>query len=308
VVTVRNEESNLLNLLDSIKTQDYNAYEVFIVHSGMDKTDELLVAEFCDKDQRFQLVRASADDFSWLEERAAGRYLLLLDSNTQIHKGLINALIYRTRVFKLGIISVVPSQIIRKFKQWLLLPLSDFVLLNMMPLRLIRLIKSPVLANANSDCLFLDAEICFEKQWLSRLDPVKGATELLKIVKQDRVKAETLLGNHLIDRHSFLAENGELDRAADNLRFYFNNNVFAALIYVFLVVLGPIIILFGFDLNVLILPFGLIFLSRVMISFLTAQNPIYNLLLHPLQMLMLVVVYIRAITRQLLTHSKHKTA
>lgn len=306
VITVKNEESNLLNLLDSIKKQDYNTYEVFIFHSGLERHDESLVRDFCNIDERFELVQGTLNDFSWLEQRAKGNYLLLLDSNTQINKGLINSMIYRTKVFKLGILSVIPSQIIRGFKQQVILPLSDFMILNMVPLRLIRLFKAPVLATTNADCLFMDAEACFNKQWLNRFDSLKGTLELLKIVKQDQFKAETLLGNHFIDKHSYLGENDAVDAAADNLRLYFNGNLFAAFIYVFLLVIGPIIVLIGINLNVLILPFGLIFLSRVMISFLTAQNPVYNLLLHPIQMLMLVVVYIRALSKQLLTHRKHK--
>jgi glycosyltransferase involved in cell wall biosynthesis len=306
VVTVKNEESNLLNLLDSIKRQDYSTYEVFILHSGMHSQDELLVNEFCSKDPRFALVQGTLSNFSWLESRAKGNYIMLLDSNTQINKGLINSLIYRTKVFKLGVLSVIPTQVIKGFKQQLILPLSDLLMVNMVPLRLIRLFKTPIFSTTNADCLFMDATTCFKQQWLGRLDPVKGTSELLKIVKHDSFRAETLLGNHYIYIHNELSGNDLVDAAAFNLLTFFNGNLFTGLIYVFLLVVGPIIVLFGLDVNVLILPFGLIFLSRVMIAFLTAQNPIYQILVHPLQMIILVVVYLRAVTKQLLTRRKHK--
>jgi glycosyltransferase involved in cell wall biosynthesis len=306
VVTVKNEESNLLNLLDSIKRQDYMAYEVFIFHSGMDSQDESTIEEYCSSDARFELVKGSLNNFSWLESRMKGSYLMLLDSNTQINKGFINALIYRTKVFKLGILSVIPTQIIKGFKQEIILPLSDFLMLNMVPLRLIRLFKTSILSTVNTDCIFMDAGFCFKQQWLGRLDPAKGTSELLKMVKQDRFRAETLLGNNYINKQTDLSRNNLVEDAAENLISHFNGNLFTGLIYIFLVVPGPVIIFFGIDLNVLILPFGLIFLSRVMIAFLTVQNPIYQILVHPLQMFLLVVVYIRALTKQLLTRRKHK--
>ena len=306
VIMLRNEESNLLDLLDSIKQQDFSSYEVFICYSEMEQRDEETVAQFCRQDNRFSLVKGSLNDYTWVEGRAKGSYLMLLDSNTHIHAGLINALIYRVRVFRLGLISIIPTQVVNSFRQQLLVPLSDFMLLNMVPLRLVRLFKTPVLSVSNCDCLFLDAEKCFANQWLERIDTLKGAGELLRIVKQDQEKTEVLLGNKFVYKHAKYDDAEALSTAAENLKTYFSGNLFVAFLYVFLVVFGPLVVLVFFDINVLVLPIGLIFLSRVMTAFLTAQNPMYTVLSHPLQMIMLVVVYIKALSKQLLTSGKQK--
>lgn len=307
VIILRNEESNLLNLLDSIKLQDFAAFEVFVFYNSMEKQDEETVAQFCREDSRFSMVKGSLHDFSWVEGRATGDYLLLVDSNTHIQSGLINAMIYRTRVFKLGIISIIPTQVVKNFSQQLLLPLSDFMILNMVPLRLVRLFKSPVLSVASRDCLLLNAELCYRHQWLERLDVRKGASELLRMVKHDQQKAEVLLGNTYIYKQPKNNSTDALASAAENLRLYFNGNLFVAFLYVFLVVAGPLLVLVRFDINLLVLPVGLIFLSRVMMAFLTSQHPVYTVLSHPLQMIMLLVVYIKALSKQLLTSGKQKS-
>jgi hypothetical protein len=307
VITLRNEESNLLNLLDSIKAQDFTSFQAFIFYSAMEKYDEETVEQFCRQDNRFHLVKGDLHDLSWVAAEATGNYLMLLDSNTHIHAGLINSMIYRVRVFKMGIVSIIPTQVVKSLRQQLLLPLSDFMLLNMVPLRLVRLFKTSVLSVSNRDCLLLDAGLCFRHQWLERLDPRKGTAELLRLVKQDQHKAEVLLGNTFIYKRPKHNDAEALATAGDNLRLYFNGNLFVAFLYVFLVVLGPLIVFVGFDINVLVLPVGLIFLSRVMTAFLTAQNPIYTVLTHPLQMAMLLVVYIKALSDQLLTSGKQKT-
>ncbi len=306
VIMLRNEESNLLNLLDSIKLQDFEQYEVFIYYSVMEPQDEETVAQFCRQDSRFSMVRGHLNDYSWIEDHAKGDYLMLLDSNTHIHAGLLNSLIYRIRVFRLGMISVIPTQVVKSFRQQLLGPLNDFMLLNMVPLRLVKLFKTPVLSVSSRDCLFMDAQKCYANQWLERLDPRKGTTELLRMVKQDQEKAEVLLGNTLVYKRPKNNDAEALATAAENLKMYFNGNLLIAFVYVFLVVFGPLVVLIGFDINVLVLPIGLIFLSRIMTAFLTAQNPIYTVLTHPLQMLMLVVVYIKALSKQLLTSGKQK--
>jgi hypothetical protein len=307
VITLRNEESNLLNLLDSIKAQDFTSFQAFIFYSAMEKQDEETVAQFCRQDSRFRMVKGDLADLSWVERQATGNYLMLLDSNTHIHAGLINSMIYRLRVFKMGIVSIIPTQVVKSLRQQLLLPLSDFMVLNMVPLRLVRLFKTPVLSVSNRDCLLLDADLCFRNQWLERLDPHKGTAELLRLVKQDQHKAEVLLGNTFIYKRPKYNDSEALATAGENLRLYFNGNLFVAFLYVFLVVLGPLIVFLKFDINVLILPIGLIFLSRIMTAFLTAQHPLYTVLSHPLQMAMLVVVYIKALSNQLLTSGKQKS-
>ncbi len=306
VITVKNEESNLLNLLDSLAQQDFSNFEVFIRYLDMDRQDEASLQEFCSRDARFQLVKGDLNDFFWIEGVAKGNYLMLLDSNTYIHSSLINPLIYRIRVFKLGIISVIPSYTVQNFRQQLLLPLSNFIILNMVPLRLVRLFKTPVLSVFTNDCLLLDTEKCFRQQWLERLDPRKGTTELLRLVKNDGHKAEVLLGNKFIFKQAKQNDVEAVSTAAESLRMYFNGNLLVGFLYVFLVVAGPLIVLFGFDVNVLLLPAGLIFLSRMMTAFLTGQNPLFEVLSHPLQMLMLLRLYLKALSQQLLTSDKQK--
>jgi len=75
----------------------------------------------------------------------------------------------------------------------------------------------------------------------------------------------------------------------------FGNNIFAALFYGLLVVAGPLLMLSNYEYSLLILPVGLIFLTRIMISFLSGQNPLWNVLLHPLQMIMLLASLLSAI-------------
>jgi glycosyltransferase involved in cell wall biosynthesis len=308
VITVRNEESNLLNLLKSIMEQEYRNIEVIIFHSALDSNDVQLVEAVCKKDPRFRLKRGPAGDYSWVPAEIKGDYLLFLDSNTSIQKGFINSLLYRLKAFRVAAVSVIPGQLFENSLQRLVLPLYDFVLLNLIPLRLIKLIKNPGFsAMNNNSCVFVDAGLYRKQQWQERIDANKGPSELLKVVKQDHYNAELLLANKLVYQVSRLSAAELLKSASDILRAQFGS-LWVEFLYLILVVTGPLIVFIGIDLNIIILPVGLIFLSRVMISFMSGQNPVQNVLLHPIQMMMLILLFLVAVQSSLLTTIKHKNS
>jgi hypothetical protein len=306
VITVRNGESNLLNLLRSIIAQEYRNVEVIIYHSALDSSDVKLVEAVCKEDSRFRLKRGGPGDYTWVPDEINGNYLLFLDSNTSIQRGFLNSLVYRLKVFKIGALSIIPNQVFESFLQKLVLPLSDFVLLNLVPLRLIKLLRSPAFVTVNNNCcLFVDAVLYKQHRWQEKVDDSKGTVDLLKIVKQDHLKAEVLLANKLIYQVSKISRAELFQTATETLRLNFGS-MLIEFIYLVLVVLGPLIVMIGFDFYIIILPLGLIFLSRVMISFMTGQNPVLNVVLHPLQMLTMLILFVQGIQAHLLTGTKHK--
>ncbi|TDO19736.1 glycosyltransferase family 2 protein [Pedobacter duraquae] len=283
VIQVKNEESNLLNLLEALRQQDYRNLEIIISHAGLDLTDPAL----SDPQLRFVAQPEANTDVSLLAPYANGDYMLLLDSNTTIQKGFIYSLIYRAEVFNQPVIAIIPNQNPKGILQKLLLPLQDFVLLNLIPLRVIKMLKGVTLVGLRKDCLFFKAA-AFEN-YSTLAFPV-----------------EVLLANKMAWSTNGQDRERILNNATSVFKRNMAGNLLSAILYVFLVVAGPIIIGFGVDPYLLILPAGLIFLTRVMVSFLTAQHPVRNLLLHPLQMVMLGVLLMRAISKQLLTRGQHK--
>lgn len=262
IIKVREAQEEAENLIASIAAQDYKNYEVLIQPIGSPD------------------VTANAN----------GAYFLFLDANTVLGKGFINSLIYRTTVFKLALLSVIPTPRISGFIANCLYPLTDFLVLNLFPLRLVRLLSHPAFSMANGACLFFDAEIYRQYEWDDRLkDSNLAALEMVKTVKQERLNAEILLGNKMI----YLAET-KLDVAgfSKRLMLNFSNQPIVALAYLVLVIAGPIVMALTLAPVFLLLPYGLIFLSRLMIAYLSAQKPFPSILYHPLQMIGLTYLLI----------------
>jgi hypothetical protein len=261
IIIFSDSEGDHSQLLKSIEEQDYKDIEIF--------------------------VKKTKDRINDITDLATGRYLLFLKGKLSTGKGLINNLIYRAKVYDLALISLVPNRKFNGFFDRCIYPLNDFVLMNIFPMRLIRLINIPAFSVASQPCMFFNAD--------------KYRQNLLG-ENQGKTKMELLQANRFV----YLEDRSDTGSVGKGLLRIFGNNLLAASIYTLLVVFCPIVMAVNFDPAFLALPVGLIFLTRVMISFLTAQNPVVNLLLHPLQVVMLVVVMIKAIAIRVLTLTRQK--
>lgn len=289
------DERALLKTLNTIQQQDYQHIEV-IIRKRKNSALTAALAKLCETDQRFQLKSGAIN----VLDDTSGQYILFLGPLTLVHNGLINSLIYRTKVFNLALLSIVPTQYIKGIYNHCLLPLPGFVMLNLIPLRLVRLFSSPVFSAASNQCMFFDAMVYKQYNWHAKLDgKLPEALEMVKAVKYNGFKAETLLGNRLVYLEAPGPEERIFHKTGEQLLKGFGNNIYAVLLYLFLVVAGPIVMLLNYEYRLLILPVGLIFLSRVMISFLSRQHPLWNVLLHPIQLLMLLASLLSAVYSKL---------
>ena len=167
--------------------------------------------------------------------------------------------------------------------------IQNSLLLNLFPLRFVGLNNGLALSLVNKSCVFYNAQrYRLQHRGLQESDSLK-------------MKTEILLANRFIDAKSHL---GIADQSQLLLRTL-GRSIPVTLVYLLLTLAGPVFMIFYFDFSFLLLPVGLIFLSRIMISFLTRQNPLINLILHPLQMLMLAVLLLRASWKKVFTPVQH---
>lgn len=278
IVLSPNRQTDIKKIVTSIEEQEYRDLEVIV--------------------QRHETLTE-------LTERATGKYLLFVTAGMTLHHGFLNNLIYRVKVFELSVLSLTPTYTAHGFLANCIYPLNDFLLLNLLPLRLIRLSNIPAFAGAgSSDCLFFDAAHFKMLRWNEPLGKkMPSAAEVVRLVKQLRFKAEVLLANNLI---RYNADHIDFSSFGRGILMNFSNSIIAALCYVFLVVVGPLIMLLNYDAALLLLPLGLIFMTRLMIAFLTKQNALLQVFLHPLQMLALFVLTLRAIGSEFLKSIKPK--
>lgn len=273
------------NPLDDLITQDYQQIEILVKLTGDPMLDYHWNTAY-GHHRSVHLLGPGVDS----RKEASGNYLLFLKPSVVLKNGSLQSMMHRMKTFRLTLLSVIPAQVSTGFPDIFFQPLYNFVLLGLVPLRLIRLSGSPMFSAGSSECMLFDKKVYLKEHWLDGLFPADiGGIEMIKLVKEHRLKTETLLGGRLVKSYAHGSAEVIFKRTGNRVYGLLGNNIFALLCYLVLVVAGPVAMFFSLNLNLLILPAGLIFLSRIMQSFLSGQSPVKNLILHPLQMLVLGV-------------------
>ncbi|TCD04642.1 glycosyltransferase family 2 protein [Pedobacter frigidisoli] len=316
LIPARDEAENILHLLESIKDQDYTNYEVIVLDDDSSDNTFDLVNSFCQRNDKFKIFKGKQLPAGWLgknyacqqlSELASGKYFLFVDADESIKRGLINSLINRMEIGSLALISIFTNQIMETLGERLTVPLMHFILLNLLPLRLVKLSKNPAFAAASGQCMFFKANNYIDNQWHEKVkEQVVEDVEIMKLVKQEKFNAEALLANGLIYCRMYKNLGESLNGFGKNLLAGFGNNILILLFYQLLVIIGPAVLILNFNVSLLVLPITLIVLSRIMISYLSGQNVLVNLILHPFQMLFFLIISFISIKKHLFKTSTWK--
>jgi len=309
LIPVRNEADNILTLLKSIHQQDYQNYEVIILDDGSTDDTFAVCSGFNKTHPKFNVIKGGELPAGWigknyachqLAQQAGGNHLLFLDADEQIKSGLINSAIHRMHLNKLGLLSLFTNQEMVTMGEKLVVPLMHFVLLNLLPVRLISLVKNPSIAAASGQFMLFDAMIYHQEQWHKAVkDKVVEDVEIMRLIKTKAYNGEALLANGMISCRMYKNYNEAINGFSKNFLAAFNYSVIGFLIYLTLVVIFPLILIMTLNFPLILFMCGLIILTRIMISLESGQNALYNVVLHPLQIFNMLLIAVLSIQKHL---------
>jgi len=309
LIPARNEAENILNLLKSIKAQDYQNIEVIILDDQSEDNTFSICDDFSKVDSRFSVIKGEDLKKGWLgknfachqlAKEAKGKYLLFLYADEEVKDGLINSSIYRMQIGKLSLLSLFTNQITITVGEQTIIPLMHYLLLNLLPLRLVKLSQNPAFSAASGQFMLFDAEKYHQFHWHQLVkNQVVEDVEIMKQVKTQGLKGEALLANGFIYCRMYKSYQEGLQGFSKNLLAGFGGSIIGLLFYLFLVLVGPIFILFYLNFQLFYFAIILIVFSRIMISFLSGQNVLLNLLFHILQMGNLLIIAVLSIKKSL---------
>ncbi|ASU32139.1 glycosyl transferase family 2 [Mucilaginibacter xinganensis] len=309
LIPTRNEAHNILTLLQSISVQDYKNYEVIIYDDGSsDDTFEICSAYAAGK-SNFSVIKGDHLPLGWLgknyacyqlAKKAKGKFFLFLDADVVISNHLINSSIHRMYINGLGLLSLFPNQLMQTAGEKATVPLLHFLLLNLLPIRLVFLTKNPSAATACGQFMLFDAAAYSNRQWheLAK-DKVVEDAEIMRLVKTAGYRGEVLLANGMIRCRMYRSYSEAINGFSKNALAAFSYSVPGLLIYISVLIGGPMIVLMTLNFNLILFMAGLILLSRIMISFMAGQNALLNIILHPVQIINMAVIAFLSIQKQL---------
>jgi glycosyltransferase involved in cell wall biosynthesis len=309
LVPARNEAKNILTLLTSIHKQDYHDYEVIILDDDSSDNTYTICADFAYKHSAFRVIKGKELTGRWLgknyacyqlAKEAKGEYLLFLDADEEVFDGLINSAVHRMHFRSLALLSLFTNQQMKTFGERLTVPLMHYILLNLLPLRLVYLYKNAAVAAASGQFMLFNADVYRQYEWHKKaMDKIVEDVEIMKQVKSAGFNGESLLANGMISCRMYTNYPEAINGFGKNFLAAFNYNILSFMVFLLLLIAGPMMVIMTLNFQLILMMAGLIMLTRIMISLESGQNAFINVILHPLQMFSLMLIAFSAIQKYL---------
>jgi len=176
----------------------------------------------------------------------------------------------------------------------------NYIALNLLPLRLVYLTKTAVIATACGQFMLFDAAIYKQNQWHSQArDKVVEDAEIMKLVKSSAYDGEVLLANGMISCRMYKNYRQAINGFSKNVLALFNYSITGLLLNILLNIVGPIVIIMTLNFQLIFFMVGLIILTRIMTSLSSGQSAVYNVITHPIQMVNMTIIAFLSIQRHL---------
>ena len=309
LIPARNEEENILDLLLSIQKQDYLHYEVILLDDNSSDNTYTLCAEFAARHHAFRVLRGKELADGWLgknyachqlAQEAKGDLLLFVDADVQLENGVINSAVHRLYAKKLALLSLFTNQRMETLGENATVPLMHYLLLNLLPLRLVYLSKNRSVAAASGQFMLFDAEVYRAQSWHEQVkEKIVEDVEIMKNIKSAGFNGESLLANGMVSCRMYRSYAEAVDGFGKNFLAAFNYNLISFLAFLILLFVGPMVVMTTLNANLIAMMITLIVISRAMVSLLAGQGVLRNIILHPLQMLSMLLIAFSAIQRYL---------
>jgi len=296
LIPARNEEKNIEKCLKALLRQDYPNKEILVLDDNSTDSTYNLASSFISDDLKVFAGKKLPSDWlgkNWaclqLAEQAKGDYLLFMDADVELKPDAVSSAIQDFEKSNVTLLSIFPTQIIKSFGEYLIVPLMNWMLLTFLPLVLVYTSKSKHFVAANGQFMLWKKADYFI---LGGHEMVKHKIvedmELARLTKQNKLRVKTMLGGKLVYCRMYESFNQAYNGFTKNFFAGFSLSPFlfiAIITFLFIVSISPLLFLKQ-PLYFFIL-IALIFMARVSVSITSNQNWIYNILLHPIQMLLM---------------------
>ena len=309
LIPARNEENNIEHLLNDLQQQDYRNLEIIIFNDQSTDDTERILKLIAEKDTRIRYINSSGLPDGWIGKNyachvlalaAKGKYLLFLDADVRIRGNMIKKMILFSLQYNLTLLSIFPIQIMKSTGEKTTVPNMNYILLSLLPLILVR--KSPFqsLAAANGQCMFFEAEGykgIFPHELLknSKVEDI----QIAKLLKRRKKKVACLTGKPEISCRMYAGYKEAVNGFSKNVVMFFNNSFLMAILFWLITTFGFIAVYCSFSYSLFLMYLSALILTRIIISAISRQPVLQNLLLAIPQQVTMGIFIFRAMKNKL---------
>lgn len=306
LIPARNEEQNISTCLNHLISSTYNNLEIIVLDDASTDRTSNVVSEIKSNYSNINLIVGKPIPSGWLgknwacyqlAQEAKGKLFLFLDADVQVSSDSISSAVQIFLEKKVKMLSVFPTQKIKSFGEWLVVPLMDWLLLTFLPLKKIYTSSASSLAAANGQFMLFECETYFKMGGHQAVrHQIVEDMALVKFLKAAGLKVITLLGNDLVKCRMYNNLSTAIDGYTKNFYPGFNLpsiTFIVLLLMTFLIFISPMVIVF-YD-RIMLLILVIILLQIIFVSMLSKQNMFLKILFFTPQLLLLIIIGIKSV-------------
>lgn len=309
LIPARNEAANIGPLLHQLLTHDHEKLEIIVYDDQSDDDTAKIVSAAAGTDPRVRLIRGSALPSGWLGKshachqlgkQAKGDYMLFLDADVRINKGLLRNSLHHLTKHKLSLLSIFPQQQMHSLAEKVSVPLMNWILVSLLPLILTRRSSWQAFSAANGQFMLFDAGI-YRQYWFHEQVKKQKAEDIAiaRNIKKLGLKTQTLLSNGQIACRMYRGINEAVQGFSKNVFAFFGGSMLPAILFALITSAGfiPVWLAFGWQAMLAFLLGGLIL--RALIAVASLQPVWQNVFLAAVQQFVFLWVILNAIQNKI---------
>jgi glycosyltransferase involved in cell wall biosynthesis len=299
LIPARDEEKNIGRLLDSVLVQKDLLYEVIVLDDHSTDSTKRIVEEYARLHPEVKLLTGAPLPNGWtgknfachqLANAAAGKFLVFLDADVVISPELISSAVQRMKEKNLSLLSLFCQQHTSTFGEKITVPLMNYLLFTLLPIRLIESNPRPIFSAACGQFMMFKASNYLHYQWHQRAcGNVTEDLAIMKMLKRNGEKGEGILSGKLMTCRMYNGFNDAVNGFSKNFITPFSNSVLLFILFLSVVLIGPLIILATANPYLIALLIAVIAVTRFFTGKLSGEK-IGRIILHPFQMISLFYI------------------
>ncbi len=298
LIPARNEERNIKNCLDSIYNNSYKNFEVIALDDNSTDSTLRILKEYKSSKKSLNIIEGKPLPSNWLgknwachqlAQQSSNDIILFLDADVTLDSSALEFAVAKYLNADVDLLSVFPSQKIRSFGEWLVVPLMEWLLYSFLPLKKIYTSKNKLFSAANGQFLIMNKESYLKFGGHEKIkNKIVEDMQFVRGFKEMNFKTITLAGNNFVHCRMYDGFNDAVGGYSKNFFPGFKLNMIAFLIFIFAlfaIFFIPIVLSF-IDYKFFVIA-ALIFIERIFTSAIAKQNLSINLILFFPQMIVL---------------------
>jgi len=304
LIPARNEEKNIGYLLDSLRNISKINLEVVVYDDQSEDNTVAIVEKFMVTNPKLHLIESKELPTHWLGKNhacyqlakvALGDYLLFIDADVMLEKGLLEDAISFMKSKQLALLSIFPYQQQNTIGEKATVPIMNYILLTLLPLIFVRISPFSSHSAANGQFMLFDAATYrrIQPHQLFRNSPVEDIA-ISRYYKREKIRIACITGDKRVRCRMYQSYRESLNGFTKNVFMFFGNQPFFAVLFWGCATLGVVPVVSVN--NSYLFPYVIvIILIQVGVSKIGRQNPLYNVALLPIHLLFLIHVILKAL-------------